>query len=288
VSGITIDAEKCTLCGACIAECPAYVLAAADDTATVVAPERCIICGHCVAVCPADAVSHADLPGACDAIDAALGVNPPALMQLMRTRRSIRSYTDEPVSDDDLKALLQAAVYAPSGHNDQSWQFIVIRGRDKLLGLASTVTGFMESLLKQLSTSAGRDGLRKLLPPTMVKHLEEMMPSFRLIVESQRGGVDIVFRGAPALIVIHTPRGLGTATEDAHYAAGNIMLMAHAMGLGTCLVGFLVGPARHSQQIASAIGIPPENEIGTALVVGHPKHRYHRIVPRREPPVKWV
>jgi len=288
VNGITIDAGKCTLCGACIDECPAYVLAAAEDAASVVAPERCIICGHCVAVCPEDAVSHADLPGACDAIDAALGVSPPALMQLMRTRRSIRAYTDEPVSDDDLKTLLQAAVYAPSGHNDQSWQFIVIRGRDKLLGLANAVTGFMESLLTQLANPAGRDALAKLLPPSMVKHLEEMMPSFRLIVESQRAGADIIFRGAPALIVIHTPRGLGTGVEDAHYAAGNIMLMAHAMGLGTCLIGFLVGPARHSPQIAATIGIPPENEIGTALVVGHPRHRYRRIVPRRQPPVKWV
>lgn len=46
-------------------------------------------------------------------------------------RRSIRSFTDEPVSDDDLMAILRAANHAPSAHNQQSWRFIVIRGERK-------------------------------------------------------------------------------------------------------------------------------------------------------------
>lgn len=48
------------------------------------------------------------------------------------TRRSIRSYTDQPVSDATVKLLLQAAMAAPSAKNDQSWEFIVIRDKNIL------------------------------------------------------------------------------------------------------------------------------------------------------------
>ncbi len=48
------------------------------------------------------------------------------------TRRSIRSYTDKPVSDETVKLLLQAAMAAPSAKNTQSWEFIVIRDKKTL------------------------------------------------------------------------------------------------------------------------------------------------------------
>ncbi len=70
--------------------------------------------------------------------------DPPwALNETLRTvanRRSIRSFTDQPVTDEDLAALLHAANAAPSAHNQQSWRFIVIRGdaKRKLVELASS------------------------------------------------------------------------------------------------------------------------------------------------------
>ena len=48
------------------------------------------------------------------------------------SRRSIRKYTDEPVSDDDVQALLTAAMHAPSAVNEQPWHFVVIKDRKTL------------------------------------------------------------------------------------------------------------------------------------------------------------
>jgi len=59
-------------------------------------------------------------------------------MKNILERRSIRKYTDEPVSDDDLKGLLRAAMAAPSAGNRQPWEFVVIRERETL----NTMTGF--------------------------------------------------------------------------------------------------------------------------------------------------
>ncbi len=52
-------------------------------------------------------------------------------LETIRLRRSIRSYTDQPVSDEDIETLLQAANQAPSAHNEQSWRFVVIEGEKK-------------------------------------------------------------------------------------------------------------------------------------------------------------
>ncbi|GAI04209.1 unnamed protein product, partial [marine sediment metagenome] len=50
-------------------------------------------------------------------------------MEAIFTRRSIRKYTKQPVSDEVLRELLEAAMYAPSGGNQQPWCFVVINDR---------------------------------------------------------------------------------------------------------------------------------------------------------------
>ncbi len=54
------------------------------------------------------------------------------LFEALRSRRSIRSYTAEPVSDEVLAQLLDVAMLAPSAGNQQPWHFVVIRDRQKL------------------------------------------------------------------------------------------------------------------------------------------------------------
>lgn len=53
-------------------------------------------------------------------------------MQAILSRRSIRKYTPEPVSDEIIKELLKAAMSAPSAGNEQPWHFIIIKDRDTL------------------------------------------------------------------------------------------------------------------------------------------------------------
>lgn len=53
-------------------------------------------------------------------------------MEAILTRRSIRKYTDQAVPDDVIKKLMEAAMHAPSAHNQQPWQFVVIQDRQLL------------------------------------------------------------------------------------------------------------------------------------------------------------
>lgn len=53
-------------------------------------------------------------------------------LECIQTRRSIRKYLDRPIPDDMIKQLLEAAMTAPSAHNEQPWHFVVVKNRDKL------------------------------------------------------------------------------------------------------------------------------------------------------------
>jgi Nitroreductase len=58
----------------------------------------------------------------------------------IKNRRSVRMFTDQPVSDQDLRIILHAANQAPSAHNQQSWKFIILKGakKDELAGLVNS------------------------------------------------------------------------------------------------------------------------------------------------------
>lgn len=55
-----------------------------------------------------------------------------ALMETLKWRRSIRKFTDEPVSDEDLVKIIDAAHYAMSGANSQPWEFIIIKDNETM------------------------------------------------------------------------------------------------------------------------------------------------------------
>jgi len=51
-------------------------------------------------------------------------------IELIKSRRSIRKYQDKPVSNKILQKLLEAAQWAPSAHNSQPWEFIIIKDEE--------------------------------------------------------------------------------------------------------------------------------------------------------------
>lgn len=67
------------------------------------------------------------------------------IYECLRTRRTVREFKPDPVSDESLAKLLSAARWSPSSRNQQPWRFIVIRERDTLasLGEAASSGGFL-------------------------------------------------------------------------------------------------------------------------------------------------
>ncbi len=126
-----IDVGRCLGCGLCVTICPSGTLSRDQDKARVTGA-NCIGCGHCAAVCPAEAVRCDPGDGWATAFftftpSGAMiqpgAFAPAALVDLLRSRRSCRSFRPEPVPVPFLEDLVRAAVTAPSGTNSQHWTF---------------------------------------------------------------------------------------------------------------------------------------------------------------------
>ena len=102
-----------------------------DDKETVphlLDTARCIECGHCVAICPGEAISHSSFPpGSCSPIQPEQLPDTAQLIELLRSRRSIREFRKKSVDRALIEQIIEGARFAPSSHNSQSTEYIVVQ-----------------------------------------------------------------------------------------------------------------------------------------------------------------
>jgi len=119
------------------------------------------------------------------------------VLEAIKARRSVRSYKEDPVPEDLVEKLLDAARWAPTGGNIQPWRFIVVRERTLL------------DLLKKVSPGYLGDA------PLAIVICSDKEHSYRVGGQLAKDYLTIA---------------------DCSMAAANITLAAHALGLGTCVV----------------------------------------------------
>jgi nitroreductase/NAD-dependent dihydropyrimidine dehydrogenase PreA subunit len=294
---VHIDTEACTGCSRCVSVCPSQTLAFVDGKAAV-AGRSCIGCCQCAAVCPEGAVEvdgfdgWAESPSAFRMDDACVapGEYPVAdLVRLMRSRRSVRSYSDEPVPLALLEDLVRIGVTAPSGTNSQKWAFTLLPKRTAVVDFAKDVARFFRGLNRLAANPALRLVTRLCGYKALEEYHREHYPSVvRALREWDEEGVDRLFHGAAAAIVVSSQPGASCPGEDALLATQNILLGAHALGLGTCLIGYAVSAMEHDGRIGRALGIPKGEKVYAVIAVGYPKIQYARTTRRKRPLVRVV
>jgi len=109
------------------------------------------------------------------------------------------------------------------------------------------------------------------------------------IAKKWKEGKDQLLHHAPALVLIHLRENAATTPDlDAGIAATQMVLMAEALGLGTCFIFFLVRTLRESKELQSLLKIPKNHQVYVALTVGYPAVTYLRFVGRRPAKVDWI
>jgi len=192
------------------------------------------------------------------------------VMAAINSRRSVRSYTKEPLSREQVMHLLESGTRAPNGCNMQPWRFVVITDQDVLErynAIAKRLFG--KHLEKQImSDPPGVENLR---------HLKAMMDD---------PATDI-FQGAPCLVLIFCAPCAMTPAQDSALCAENMMLAAHSMGLGSLWVGF-ASPLGGDPEVRKELGVPDDHTLQAQLIFGHPA-KDTGPTPRKEPVVlKWI
>jgi len=271
----------------------------AGDGATAARTGDCTLgCGHCAASCPEDAVTVPfidmdaldletlswdrswEAPGDRDVSD---------LVRLMASRRSCRNFKPDPVDPAVLRDLVRIGTTAPSGTNSQRWTFTIVPDRASVERVGELVSDFFKRLNRWASSAPVRL-LSRLLDRK--DRLGEYYRGYYEQVEEALEGWDRerrdrLFHGAPAAVLVGAAPGASCPSEDALLASQNILLAAHAMGLGTCLIGFVVEAMRSDRRIAAALGIPRGEQTYAVIAIGHPAERYRVAAGRKKIVPRW-
>ena len=259
-----VNEQNCIRCGQCVADCPASIILMDDNGYPFISIDkeaRCMKCQHCLAICPTESVSIFGLDPA-NSLSVVGGFpDPDKLEILIKGRRSVRHYKNENLDPALLQRLLEVAWHAPSGVNSRQVCFTVLDSKEKVAQLRDEVMVGLVRLVKENS-----------LPQGM-----EFFANFVRIWEERQ--IDVIFRGAPHLLIASAPMKVASPMPDCLIALSYFELFAQANGIGTVWNGLakwaindLVPETRH------LLGIPDDHLIGYVMAFGKPAVHYFRTV----------
>ena len=177
------------------------------------------------------------------------------VLEAIKARRSIRHYKPDPVDDKTLQSVLEAAQWAPSWSNTQCWRFIVVRDNNTKAELA----GILGKIIKN-DTLADNPATKAIIQAPVV-----IIACAKLDRSGYRRD------GTP-----ETDKGDYWFMFDVALAMQNLTLAAHALGLGTVIVGAL-----DAKKAAEILCVPEGYCVVAITPLGFPD-RESRVIPRKE------
>jgi nitroreductase len=177
--------------------------------------------------------------------------------ELLKIRRSVRDYNDQPVPLALIETLIAETTCAPNASNEQLWRFSVVRDKEYMRRISD------ESKKNILSTI-------QVDPNSPIARYEAALrnPSFN------------VFYNAPCLVIISGPKERPMTPVDCSLAAAYFMLAAAARGLGTCWIN--LGSYIEDEVMRADLGLDRQTQIVAPIIVGYPKQVPD--MPKRNPP----
>ena len=171
------------------------------------------------------------------------------LFEAMKTRRSVRKYSNKPVEDEKLQQVLESVRMAPSWANFQCWRLVVVK--DQAMKGQISALSYVESYFAPKGYKSN--------------------PSMKALAD------------APVVIVLCAdPAKSGTIWGQNYYlvdlglAAQNMMLAAKGLGLGTVFVGIY-----NEEKLKSLLHIPPEIRVVGLFPLGYPVEEKKEGPPRK-------
>ena len=291
---ITIDENVCQKDGLCAMTCT-FGIFQQEEKGTIpkiddVMLEKCYRCGHCVAICPHGAISHSHFPkGTLNPIKLENLPSYDQVLELVRSRRSKRLFKNTPVERDVLEKVLEAARFAPSQHNDQSTEFIVVQDKKILHEITALTAEGIRKLAGYTKNPIGRMMMRRALGRRGAATIFELAPEMEGLVSLFNNGTDWILRDAPVLLLFCADSAGGSfASVNANLALHNAALAAETVGLGCFYAGFVVHVGERDDRIAKLVSLPETHMIYGALAMGSPRLKFNKWPERNPAKITWV
>ena len=285
-----IDPDSCIGCGLCVEVCPSKTLSMLNGKAFVTGTYS-MGCGHCESVCPVSAIRVEALEHPFTLSFSAVDdrwlphgdYDTAQLVRLMRSRRSCRNYTGREIDRKLLEDLVRIGTTAPSGTNSQLWTFTVLASRQEVVVLGDHIALFFDKLNRMAEKSWLRFASKYFGGDTLGEYYRRYYETVRqgLLLWKQEGK-DTLFHGAAAAILVGGKKAASSPLEDGILASQNIMLAAHSLGLGTCMIGFAVEAIKRDKNIGKLLDIPDDESIFAVIALGYPAEQYGKAIHRKK------
>jgi nitroreductase len=178
------------------------------------------------------------------------------LYEAIKARRSVRKFKNTPVPKDLIEKIFEVALWAPSGMNRQNWKFFVLAGerKEELVSISYTSFQYLEPQLQKLYAEKPK------------------------IIEATRRFFKRLGKAPIVVCAYFEPANSEDVTSFQNVAAAiqNLLLVAHAEGLGTC---WMTGPVTVANEISRFLGVQ-DMTLVAITPMGYPDET-PRVPPRR-------
>ena len=170
------------------------------------------------------------------------------VLDCIRSRRSTRNFKDQQLKAEELETLLEAATWAPSGGNNQSWLFTAVQNKETIYKINELV----------------REGFKTWIP-------DDDYPGKLGAKAAAEKEDSHFFYHAPTLIIASNKPNYENAMADCSLALENLFLAANSLGLGSCYINQLhwLRNDANLRDFLFELGIPREHTICSSAVVGY-------------------
>ncbi len=267
-----VDESRCIQCEECVNDCPRSIIVMDGELPKITEEDKCYRCQHCFTVCPTGAISILGYDPD-DSTELKTGMpNYEQMATMIKGRRSVRQYADEDLDSALIDTLLADAWHAPTGVNTQAVHFTVVKDR-------TTITAIRDEVIERLEAM---DAEGKIGDDLAGKYLSMILSMWR---EKQ---YDLLFRGAPHMVLTSAPADAPCPVQDAHIALCAFELLAQAHGVGTVWDGIFMFVLNVFPDLVAKLGVPEGHTLGYAMAFGKPAVQFHRTCQRGPAPAHAV
>lgn len=287
---IQIDTERCQKCGKCVQICPTIFAQGEKGTVPhLLDTTHCIECGHCVAICPGEAITHSSFPlGSISPIQPEQLPDTPQLIELLRSRRSIREFKKKPVERALIEKIIEGARFAPSGHNVQSTEYIVVQDPAILKQIVQLTINQYTRWRNLMKHPMVRPVTRLIMGTKGQSMLNGLVEDFTALIDQYDQRADPILRETSTLLLFHADRHAGFASVNANLALQNASLVCETLKLGAFYAGYVVAGSNFNSRLSKLLNLPPDHKIYAGLAIGYPKVHYKQWIERKPARIQWL
>lgn len=286
---IHINPTLCTNCTYCTQVCPWNIFQTNKNqtTPTITNESVCVSCGQCLLICPTNAILHSNISQQhIKPINKKQIPTHKQLLELLRTRRSTRTFKNKPVEKKLIQHIIDASRYSPSTNNIQNTEFTVVY-QPQLLNQITTTT--LQHLIK-IKQHLQNPFLKKLyciLHNRNQHNINQLITEYTTVIDHTKNGKDLIRHNAPILLFLHADKKIHFAEINTSLALQNAQLMTYALGLGSFIAGYILLAAQEKNTIKQLVSIPHNHQIFGCLAIGHPKLNHTAWIEKKSPKTTW-